>query len=91
MEGKGIPTIFSSPEPKAKHPCVKGVNFGSNEGPCPFPRETITKFRKYIEKFKNFFSRTAGPISTKLGTSQLWVKGIQVCSNEGLRSFPRGR
>ena len=24
-----------------------------------------------------------GPISTKLGTRHSWVKGIQVCSNEG--------
>ena len=25
----------------------------------------------------------SGPISTKLGTKHSWVKGIQVCSNEG--------
>ena len=37
-----------------------------------------------------FFSRTTGPISTKLGTKHPWVKGIQVCSNEGPRPFPRG-
>ena len=30
------------------------------------------------------------PISTKLGTKYPWVKGIQVCSNEGPRPFPRG-
>ena len=30
-----------------------------------------------------FFSRTTGPISTKLGTKHLLVKEIQVCSNEG--------
>ena len=35
----------------------------------------------------NFFSRTAGPISTKLGTKYPWVKGIQVCLNEGLVLF----
>ena len=29
-----------------------------------------------------FFSRTTGPISTKLGTKHPWVKMIQVCSNE---------
>ena len=28
--------------------------------------------------------------STKLGTKHPWVKGIQVCSNEGLRPFTRG-
>ena len=36
-----------------------------------------------------FFSRTTGSISTKLGTKHLWVKGIQVSSNEGPRPFPR--
>ena len=37
-----------------------------------------------------FFFRTTGPISTKLDTKHLWVKGIQVYSNEGPCSFPRG-
>ena len=36
------------------------------------------------------FSRTTGPISTKLGTMHPWVKGTQVHSNEGLCPFPRG-
>ena len=42
--------------------------------------------------FSNFhlLLRTTGPISTKLGTKHPWVKGIQVCSNEGPRPFPRG-
>ena len=40
--------------------------------------------------FFNFFSRTTGPISTKLDTKHPWVKGIQVCSDEGPRPFPRG-
>ena len=42
------------------------------------------------KKLKIFFSRTTKPISTKLGTKFPWVKGIQVCSNEGPRPFPRG-
>ena len=34
--------------------------------------------------------RTTGrPIQTKLGTKYPWVKGIQVCSNEGPHPFPR--
>ena len=37
----------------------------------------------------DFFSKT-GPISTKLGTKHLWVKGIQVSSNEEPHPFPRG-
>ena len=39
---------------------------------------------------KIFFSRTTEPISTKLFTKHPWVKGIQVCSNEGPHPFPRG-
>ena len=35
-------------------------------------------------------SRTTWPISTKLGTMHPWVRGIQFCSNEGPRTFPRG-
>ena len=34
--------------------------------------------------------RTTGPISTKLGIKHPWVKGIQVCSNDGPRPLPRG-
>ena len=37
-----------------------------------------------------FFSLTTKPISTKLGSRPSWVKGIQVCSNEGSRPFPGG-
>ena len=36
------------------------------------------------------FSRTTGPISTKLSTRHPWVKEIQVCSKEGPNLFPRG-
>ena len=38
----------------------------------------------------DFFSRTTLLISTKLGTKYPWMKGIQVCSNEGPHPFPRG-
>ena len=37
-----------------------------------------------------FFSRTTGPISTKLGTSHPFEKGIQVCSNEWPHPFRKG-
>ena len=36
-----------------------------------------------------FFSRTTGPISTKLGIKHPWVKWVQVSSNEGHCPFPR--
>jgi hypothetical protein len=38
----------------------------------------------------NFFSRTTGPILTRLGTNHPWVEGIQVCSNEGDIPSPKG-
>ena len=44
----------------------------------------------YSKKIKIFFSRTPWTIWTKLGTKHPWVHGIQVCSNEGPRLFPRG-
>ena len=34
-----------------------------------------------------FFSRTTGPISTKLDTKHPWVQGIHVCKNEGPHPF----
>ena len=39
--------------------------------------------------FKIFFLRTTEPILTKPGTKHPWVMGIQVCSNDGPRSFLR--
>ena len=66
-----------------KHPCVKGIQICSNEGPRPFPRGDNYEIAKiHWRNFKIFFSRTTGPISTEIGTKHPWVKGIQVCSNE---------
>jgi hypothetical protein len=39
---------------------------------------------------KIFFSRTTGPILTRLGINHPWEEGIQVYSNEGDCPFPRG-
>jgi hypothetical protein len=39
---------------------------------------------------KIIFSRTIGPILTRLGTIYPWVKRIQICSKEGDSPFPRG-
>jgi hypothetical protein len=36
------------------------------------------------------FSRTTGPILTRLSTNHPWVKRIQVCSNEGPGPLQRG-
>jgi hypothetical protein len=36
------------------------------------------------------FSRTNGPVLTRISTNHPWVKGIQVCSKKGDRPSPRG-
>ena len=57
----------------------------------PFPRGANYEIVKiHWRNLKIFFSRTTESTSTKLSTKHPWVKGIQVCSNEGLRTFPRG-
>ena len=43
-----------------------------------------------IAKIHIIFYRRTRPILTKLGTNHRYVNGIQVCSNKGLRTFPRG-
>ena len=43
-----------------------------------------------IQNIFDFFSRTAGPNSTKLGTYHPWVKGLQFCSNDGPGPHQRG-
>ena len=55
-----------------------------------FQGEIITKYWKSLTNLKIVFSRTTGLISTKFSTKHPWVKGIQVCSNEGPHPFPRG-
>jgi hypothetical protein len=47
-----------------------------------------------VRLFVNFyifdFSRTTGPILTRLGTNHPWGEGILNCSNEGDCLSPRG-
>ena len=72
------------------HPWVKGIQVYSNEGPCPFPRGDNYEIAKiHWQNLKIFFSRTTGPILTKLGTKYSWVKWIQVCTNEGFCFFQK--
>ena len=74
-----------------KYSWVKGIQVCSNERPHPFPRGDNYKIVKiHWQNLKIFFSRTNGPISTKLGTKSPWVKGIQVCANERPCPFRRG-
>ena len=47
---------------------MKGIPFSTTEGPCPFPRgDNYEKVKIHWRNLKIFFSRTTGPISTKLG------------------------
>jgi hypothetical protein len=70
---------------------MKGNQVCSNKGPGPLQRRDNHKNVKMgWGHLKIFFSRTTWPILTKLGTNHPWVKGIQVCSNEGDIPSPRG-
>ena len=70
---------------------MKGIYVCSNDGSRPFPRGFNYEIVKIIwRNLKIVFFRTTEPISTKLGINHPCVKGIQVCSNEGSRLFPRG-
>ena len=65
--------------------------FSSIEWPRPFPRgENYEKAEIYWQILKFFFSRTTGPISSKLGTKHSWLIGIKACTIEGPYLFPRG-
>jgi hypothetical protein len=70
---------------------VKGIKVCSNKGPGPHQRGDN---HKNVEMgwghLKIFFSRTTGPILTRLGTNHPWVKGIPVCSKKGVSPSPRG-
>ena len=57
------------------------------KGPSPFPRGDNNKIVIIDWGDLKIFSRTTGPISSKLGTKHSWVKGFQVCSNEGSSFF----
>ena len=80
--------ILSSPEPKAQ------VSFSDQN--LSFVRRCRCHWRCRCRRRKLFIfsysspARTTGSISTKLGTKYPWVKGSQVCANEGPRPFPRG-
>jgi hypothetical protein len=63
---------------------MKGIQVCSNKGPDPLQRGDNHKNVKLgCDHLKIFFSRTTGPILTRLSTNHPWGKWIQVCSNEG--------
>ena len=51
---------------------------------------SIVRRRRCDKLFIFLSSKTTRPISTKLGTKHYWLKGIQDCSSEGPRPFPKG-
>jgi hypothetical protein len=62
-----------------KYPWVKGIQVCSNKGPVPLLRGDNHKYVKMgWGHLKIFFSRTTGPILTRLGPNHPLVKGIQV-------------
>jgi hypothetical protein len=72
--------VFSSPELKAQ------VSY--SDRPLSAVRLSVRLSVNFY--IFDFFSRTTGPILTRLGTNHPWGKGIQVCSNEGNSRSPRG-
>jgi hypothetical protein len=62
---------------------VNGISVYSNEGPGPLQRGDNHKNVKIGWGHLKIFSKTTGPILTRLGTNHRWVKGSQVCSEEG--------
>jgi hypothetical protein len=70
---------------------VKGIQVCLNKGPGPLQRGVNHKnIKMEWGHLKIFFSRTIGPILTRLGTNHPWVKGIQDCTKEGDSPPPRG-
>jgi hypothetical protein len=70
---------------------VKRIQVYSNKGPGLLQREDNHKnVRMGWGHFQIFFSRNTGPILTRLGTNNLWMKGIEFFSKEGDNPFQRG-
>ena len=91
--------------PDTKHPWMKEITFPLSEGSHPFQGDIIAKKKKYNNEIKkknsspeqlaNFHepwykASLGGPMSPKLITKHLWVKGNYVCSDEGSCPFPSG-
>jgi hypothetical protein len=77
-------TVFSSPELKAQ------VSFSDRPLSGVHLSVHLSVYPSVNFYVFDFFSRTAGPILTRLGTNHPWVKGIQVSSKEGDSPSPRG-
>jgi hypothetical protein len=70
---------------------VKGIQVCSNKVPGPLQRGDNHKNVKMgWGHLKILFSRTSGPILTRVDTNYPWVKGIKICSKEGDSLSPMG-
>jgi hypothetical protein len=68
---------------------MKEIQVCSNKRPGPLQRGDNHKNAKMGWGHLRIFFRIIGPFLTRLGTDYPWVKGIQICSNEGDGPFPR--
>ena len=75
--------IFSSDEPKVQ------VSFSDQNVSVVGGRRC--RRRKLFFYIFIFFSRTTGPISTKLSTNHTWLTGIQVLFKWKVPPFSKGR
>jgi hypothetical protein len=70
---------------------VKGIQVCSNKGPGPLQRgDNHKNVNIGWGHLKIFFSRTTGPILTRLGTNHPWREKIQVSLKEGDSPSLRG-
>jgi hypothetical protein len=76
LQSKALCFVFSSPELKAQ------VSFSDH-------LLSVVRLSVNFHIF-DFFSRTTGPILTRLGTNHLWGEGILNSSNEGDCPSSRG-
>ena len=60
------------------------------KGYALFQGENYNEIAKTHEIKKVFSNKTTKPISAKLTTKYILVKGVQDCSNEGSRLFLKG-
>jgi hypothetical protein len=69
---------------------VKGIQVASNKGPGPLQRGSNHKNVNMGWGHLEIFSRTTGPILTRLDTDHFYVEDIQACSYKGDNHSPRG-
>ena len=61
---------------------MKGIQVCSNEVPRHLPWGDYYKIAKLYRRKLKIFSRTTGPILTKLGKKHLWLKGTHGFTNK---------